>query len=111
MVNVYSRSFIDKVFASPCSSKISNNSWRVIQVDNDQISSQLYNVHGNTVDFLNLLKNSSNIRVVAVVYAGLTTYVSDFKVIIVAKKKNWWDNIWVSNYSKKKDVQTLVNDF
>lgn len=77
MVNIlYSRSLVDKVFVSPCSSTKQQFMERDSS-DNDQILSQLNNIHGNTVDFLNFLKNNSKICVVAIEYAGLTTNLSD----------------------------------
>lgn len=82
MVNVlYNRPLVDKVFVSPCSSIKQHLTKRDLS-NNNQISSQLNNIHGNIVDFLHSLKNNNKICVVAIDYAGLTTSMTDLKNLL-----------------------------
>ncbi|KAG2210885.1 hypothetical protein INT47_000039 [Mucor saturninus] len=113
MVNIlYSRSLVDKVFVSPCSSTKQQFIKRDSS-DNDQILSQLNNVHGNTVDFLSLLKNNSKVCVVAIDYAGLTTNVSDLKISLSENpslKKVIIDQYLYENHFKYFNNYQLLNN-
>ncbi|CAO3664011.1 unnamed protein product [Rhizopus stolonifer] len=82
MINVlYERSLVDKVFVSSRSSAKQQFLKRDLKNEDDLLSA-LNDVHGNTVDFLQFLKENNKICVVAIDYAGLTTNMTDLKNLL-----------------------------
>ncbi|KAI8980861.1 hypothetical protein BDB01DRAFT_188594 [Pilobolus umbonatus] len=82
MVDImYKRSLVDKVFVSPLSSAKQKFSKRDLK-DVNQILSQLNNIHGSTVDFLEFLKNNPRICIISIDYAGFTTDCTELKQLL-----------------------------
>lgn len=78
---LYKRSLVDKVFVSPLSTAKQIFSKRDVK-DVNQISSQLNNTHGSTIDFLEFLNSNPKICITSIDYAGFTTNQTDLKQLL-----------------------------
>ncbi|KAG2228775.1 hypothetical protein INT48_001714 [Thamnidium elegans] len=77
----------------------------------DDLLSSLDDVHGNTVDFLQFLKENNKICVIAIDYAGLTTNMTDLKNLLKenASLKKMIINLSISIASSCSIILMILN--